>query len=540
MRNFSFAVKNIGDERYLTYTIGEGCEVDEDVLEAMEEDGLEELVSVIYEEDDDFDYLSYDVSGKTELGEFAKRTMNKAQVFTILRNISLGLVTLKEEAIHLSYILLNKKFVYIDPATYSIQFLCLPVESDGSLSIEFKGFIRQLLAHMRFDVNEDLSYVGQLLTYINSDSFNLRGLIGLTEALMEDSGIDFDAESAFSTEDGTEIMSGGGRDDSGVGSYMNNLGSASDVLPEIGDDGEYDDDDDEEDTTPVDEMDIDQLVETATGMLTAHDKEMMEAARAAAAQEEKEADKKGKKDKKDKKAATEAEVKERIEEIVRSKEQPKKEPGLTEYLKNEELDEVVPNNPRIQAKNIRINRAALVQTAAEEGAAEAEAAAEEAVESAVGETEIIEVAGETRKRDSSEAAIENIDEAAGQEKASTIGQGTLSKNQAGGSVLGLTGALMINPYMIRVNTEEKIIITKNVFKIGKANRGVDYSVAGNGAISRQHAIITRKPDGFYIKDNKSTNHTYVNNEQVGDGEEVLLKNNCKIKLGDEEFIFKLG
>ena len=28
--------------------------------------------------------------------------------------------------------------------------------------------------------------------------------------------------------------------------------------------------------------------------------------------------------------------------------------------------------------------------------------------------------------------------------------------------------------------------------------------------------------------------------QVGDGEEVLLKNNCKIKLGDEEFIFKLG
>ena len=51
MRNFSFAVKNIGDERYLTYTIGEGCEVDEDVLDAMEEDGLEELVNVIYEED---------------------------------------------------------------------------------------------------------------------------------------------------------------------------------------------------------------------------------------------------------------------------------------------------------------------------------------------------------------------------------------------------------------------------------------------------------------------------------------------------------
>ena len=534
MRNFSFAVKNIGDERYLTYTIGEGCEVDEDVLDAMEEDGLDELVSVIYEEDDDFDYLSYDVTGKTELGEFTKRTMNKAPVFTILRNISLGLVTLKEEAIHLSYILLNKKFVYIDPATYSIQFLCLPVESDGSLSIEFKGFIRQLLAHMRFDVNEDLSYVGQLLTYINSDSFNLRGLIGLTEALMEDSGIDFDAESAFSTEDGTEIMAGGeGQDDSGVGSYMNNLGAASDVLPEIGDDGEDEEDDEEVDTTPVDEMDIDQLVETATGMLTAHDKETMEAARAEAARVE--AEQAGdKKKKKDKKAVTEAEVKERIEEIVNSKEEPKKEPGLTEYLKNEELDEVVPNNPRIQAKNIRINRAALVQNAAEEGAAEADEAAD-------GETDVIEVAGETRKRDSGEAIIENIDDAANQAKTGSIGQGTLAKAPtAGGSILGGGATITINPYMIRVNTEEKIIITKNVFKIGKANRGVDYSVAGNGAISRQHAIITRKDDGFYIKDNKSTNHTYVNNEQLAEGQEVLLKNNSKIKLGDEEFLFKLG
>ena len=525
MRNFSFAVKNIGDERYLTYTIGEGCEVDEDVLEAMEEDGLEELVNVIYEEDDDFDYLTYDVTGKTELGEFTKRAMNKEQVFTILRNISLGLVTLREEAITLSYILLNKKFVYIDPDTYQIQFLCLPVESEGSLSIEFKGFIRQLLAHMRFDVNEDLAYVGQLLTYINSDSFNLRGLIGLTEAIMEDSGIGFEEEGSIATDDGTEVISGAeDSGDNGVGGYMSGLSGAGDSLPEIGDDGEEEDDD--EPVGSVDEMDIEDLVATATGMLTQQDKEMMDAAREEAAREEAEqaAAEKGKK--KNKKAATEEEVKERIEEIVNGA--PKKEPGLTEYLKNEELDEVVPNRPHVQTKNIRVNRAALVQNAADEGVEE-EAVAD------------IEVAGESRKRDSGEAIIENIEEVANQEKASAIGQGTLSKAQpAGGSLLGGGAMININPYIIRVNTEEKVIINKNVFKIGKANRGVDYSVDGNGAISRQHAIISRKDDGYYIKDNKSTNHTFVNNEQVGEGEEVLLRNNCKIRLGDEEFIFKLG
>ena len=133
MRSFSFTAKNIGDERYLTYVLGEGTEIDEDVLDYMEEENLAELINVVYEEDDDYDYLTYDVSGKVELAEFVSgRSINKAQLFTILRNVSIGLVMIREEAIHLSYILLHKKFIYIDPETYSVQFLCLPVESDGS------------------------------------------------------------------------------------------------------------------------------------------------------------------------------------------------------------------------------------------------------------------------------------------------------------------------------------------------------------------------------------------------------------------------
>ena len=95
-----------------------------------------------------------------------------------------------------------------------------------------------------------------------------------------------------------------------------------------------------------------------------------------------------------------------------------------------------------------------------------------------------------------------------------------------------------NPYIVRVDNGEKVIIQKQVFKIGKASRGVDYHVSDNGAISRQHAIITKKEDGYYIKDNKSTNHTYVDGRELGEGEEVLLKNNSKFKLADEEFQFK--
>ena len=95
------------------------------------------------------------------------------------------------------------------------------------------------------------------------------------------------------------------------------------------------------------------------------------------------------------------------------------------------------------------------------------------------------------------------------------------------------------PYLIRVNTEERIMLGKVAFKIGKASRGVDYTVDGNGAISRQHAVILQKDGVCYIKDNKSTNHTYVNDKVVEDGVEEILTHDSMIRLGDEEFIFKI-
>ena len=95
------------------------------------------------------------------------------------------------------------------------------------------------------------------------------------------------------------------------------------------------------------------------------------------------------------------------------------------------------------------------------------------------------------------------------------------------------------PYLIRVNTEERIMLNKATFKIGKASRGVDYSVSGNGAISRQHAVIIQKDGVCYIKDNKSTNHTYVNDKEVEEGKEEILTHDSIIKLGDEEFLFKI-
>jgi hypothetical protein len=184
------------------------------------------------------------------------------------------------------------------------------------------------------------------------------------------------------------------------------------------------------------------------------------------------------------------------------------------------------NKPPVIKKNaVKVNRAAIIQNiAASEEEAEAAKAKEEQ------QVPVIEEIAESGNK-------EKTKEKDKKPKSNSILSKTVEQPAAPSvNVVNIAKAM---PYLVRVNTDERIMLRKEVFKIGKAGLGVDYTVSGNGAISRLHAVITRKDDVSYIKDNKSTNHTYVNDKMVDDGEEVILTHDSHIRLGDEEFIFKI-
>ena len=126
MRSFSFHAKTIGKERYLTYILGEGMELDEDTLDFLEDENPAELVRVIFEQDEDYDYLTYDISGKISLEKYTSGVVSKETVLKILRNVALGLIGCKEQALHLAYILLHKGFILHEVQCVLVQFHTLP------------------------------------------------------------------------------------------------------------------------------------------------------------------------------------------------------------------------------------------------------------------------------------------------------------------------------------------------------------------------------------------------------------------------------
>lgn len=95
-------------------------------------------------------------------------------------------------------------------------------------------------------------------------------------------------------------------------------------------------------------------------------------------------------------------------------------------------------------------------------------------------------------------------------------------------------------YLVRLKSNEKILLDKASFRIGTEKNGVDYWVGDNKTVSRNHADILRKNEQFFIIDLNSTNKTYVNGKVIQPGMKIELLEGTKIRLSNESFVFHIG
>ena len=92
----------------------------------------------------------------------------------------------------------------------------------------------------------------------------------------------------------------------------------------------------------------------------------------------------------------------------------------------------------------------------------------------------------------------------------------------------------ITPYLVRSRTNALIPIEKKEFLVGKSPE-CDYQIMDNRKVSRKHCSFRISNGECYIRDENSTNHTFVNGKMIQPGFDVMLKNDDYIRMGDEEF-----
>lgn len=101
-------------------------------------------------------------------------------------------------------------------------------------------------------------------------------------------------------------------------------------------------------------------------------------------------------------------------------------------------------------------------------------------------------------------------------------------------------AIYNTPNLLRMNTNEKIYITKRNFIVGKSRSHADYTIENNVAISRVHAQFNCEGDEYFVVDKGSTNKTFVNGYMISPNYPIKIFDGDEIKMADEIFIFHLN
>lgn len=543
MRKVSFKVRNIGSEKYLSYILNDDCEFDEELLDYLEENKIPELIDIIYEEDDENDYLTYNVTGRTTVDALLSNTVNAEKILGIVRGVASGIVNLRDLGIPASYVILHKGFTYVNPVTYDVGMLCVPVEADANINAEFRTFVKDILTSVKYDDSEDCNYVARLLNLLNTDKFTVRNFYSQLTELMESAGMQ--VEEKFLDIDGDISVSQSTVDTS--------PDTSMDDLPEYKDVSFGEDDGSEEEDDTV--ADVDSLFKD----LTFDDSEKQEEGKSVSDGIDMSVfDDSVFDDLETENVDDDSDYTEALTSDVEVPEpqEPKTQSSLTEVaqttdgvmeveLERQEeqipvlisTDEVMDNPPVV--KNIKINRAKIIQKAvvdAEESRIDNPTEQITAPQYMNGEA----VEPETNMDPVTSKVETEEKKGTGSTVELTGGMNVVKDSDSEVAAAVSKGVPKAMPYIVRVNTGERVMINKAVFKIGKSGRGVDYHVGGNGAISKVHIIIYQREDGCYLKDNKTTNGTYLNGQRLDDNGEMKLSNDAMISIGGEDFIFKLS
>lgn len=107
------------------------------------------------------------------------------------------------------------------------------------------------------------------------------------------------------------------------------------------------------------------------------------------------------------------------------------------------------------------------------------------------------------------------------------------------TVLSSSNFATIRASLTRKSNGEVKYIEKFNFTLGKDRTNVDYFIDSNSSISRKHASIVCENSEYFIMDNTSLNHTYVNGVQLIPNQKMKLNDGDTVVLANEVFQFNI-
>ena len=455
-----------------------------DVYDDRVSDKVAQLGNIIpfqyKDEDGKRSIVSY-VHHDTSLEVMLRQTLKKADVLAILKGL-LCAFEIGAAGVQICYLVRDLNYIYVDPESKAVKCIMVPVKQDPLGQSDIPDFFRNIVSHMRFDEADKDDYVARILTLINTDHYSNMKLKGLVDAEMEKLGLFYTRDEGLKKEADTTAAPEVQNQNVKVNrvGVMNNMRPQG--MPAMG-----------QPVPPMGRQPMGQPVPPMGGQ------PMMG------------------------------------QPVPPMNGQPMGQP--VPPMGGQPMGQPIP--PMGQMPKPEMPKP--------------QAPAPEAPKPEMPKPEMpkpqMPPMGQRPAMGGQPVMGQPVPPMGGQRPPMgqpMMGQpmmGQMPRPQApqmqNGNLMGQLGGARPIPHFVRKSTGEIINITKPEFIIGKSKTKADYAIENNSAISREHCIVIQRDGVNYIKDNNSTNHTYVNGVELQPGKEVLLKHKTEVRLGDEEFTFLL-
>ena len=525
-----FCIENQGTNTYLVYTFSEDDMVDTMSLGMLTNNHIQGVTETTFYQMDAVKQVKYNITSKVEIQQMFERTLNRKQVLGIFSGIVNALLEVEEYMLEPSSIVLDKKYIFADVSTYETTVICVPVMESQAQNVNLGMFFKELVFTAQFDPTENCDYVTKIINFLNSSpAFSLLKFKQLLDELK------------FPVADKKTVTAEKETPKKSVQSAQNEgyRRQSEQRMPERKAPVQTESKVPVQTSPKVPDASANMAVPQKTGGKTAAGMQIPGSAPAkmqtdpVKTQNEKQMSRLYLLQHYSKENAA----------IYKAQQAEKKNAKGGKAKKGNKQEEqqvsyVVPGADKLQAA--RQNAQSPVQ--------QPQGMPERSVQQqpqGMPERPVQQQPQRMPERPAQQPMnpqnpIQQAFHQGVQQPANFGATTVLNANMnAETSVLSGPEAQKQQPYLFRMKNNERIMLNKLVFRIGKERSYVDYFVSDNAAVSRSHANIVEQNGKFYVVDTNSTNHTYVNGRMIQSNTEVLLSHGDRVRLANEEFEFHM-
>lgn len=498
----NFKYENQGAITYKVCEAGEHEQIDGVTLGMLTNNKIAGLAPTLYTQIDTLKIIKYNISAKTAAADIFTTSVDKKRLCGIFIGILEAVLSVEEYMIDLRTIMFDLDSIYVDLSSSETYLICVPVEG-GLKDINLVNFFKEIMMSLTFDNSENSDYIGEIIKYLNSHS------------VLNPTDFKLRLEEIISGERKSKQVAEPEGKKTVVQPVVQEMPQQVVQLPTP-------------DTVHVKAVQpsIEQVSEAQQCMIPPHVVGRQEI----------------QKDINTSQAQNEGKIsfmhlmmhysKENKERYQTQKKQGKKSKEKKVKAKKNTVVEtqnfVVPGAPGSQGFAVPGTEVRQVQNQVKPH--------QNKEISPISQVPPVECVPQVVNMEVTSNTTLPAEQRLNFGETTVLNQGTMGMT----TVLNQSMKPVDSPYLYRERTAEKIQIVGEILRIGKEKSFVDYYIGDNRAISRNHANVINRNGQFYVIDKNSTNHTYLNGQQILSNEEIEIHSGDLIKLGDEVFEFKIG